>query len=247
MTMIKGYLLSILGDGHVRYLDHLGSDQRIAEAARTSYQQGSKGKEADDKLIRYLFLNRHTSPFEQCNLSLEIKMPIFCMRQFVRHRTFRLNEWSGRYTELPDENYLPAVWRRQLGPGENKQGSGKDTDPVWNEECTNSAMRAFRACRTEYEYLLDHGVAKELARIVLPLATFTQIHVNMDLHNLMHMLYLRTDSHAQLELQELARAIAVIAMQIWPVTIGLFQQFQPKMMERLSPFDCNPLRVTEDV
>lgn len=240
----KGSNINILGAGHVMYLDHLGSDQRIAEAARTSYQSGSKGPEADAKLIRYMFLHGHTSPFEQCNISFEINMPIFCMRQFVRHRMFRLNEWSGRYTELPDVNYMPPVWRVQSTDG-NKQGSQFDPDPNFQTACNASAQRAFKAARKEYDFLLSVGAAKELARIVLPLATFTQIHVNCDLNNLLKFLYLRTDSHAQLEMQEIAFAMLQIVHDLFPVTARLFDEFVPKMVERPSVLEFSNIWVTQ--
>src|SRR6267142_2288389 len=99
MSLNKGVTIDIPPHGYVRYIDHLGTDQRIVEAARISYGSPSKGEEADKKLLDYLFAHRHTSPFEQCNITFNIKMPIFVMRQFVRHRTFRLNEWSGRYSQ----------------------------------------------------------------------------------------------------------------------------------------------------
>lgn len=236
--MEKGYTIQILGDGHVIYLDHLGSDLRIAEAARVSYLQGTKGIQADTKLIRYLFLNRHTSPFEQCNVTFEIKMPIFVMRQFVRHRTFRLNEVSGRYVELPDQFYSPNRFRAQQSEG-NKQGSQFGLSDVINEEARTVSDDCYIVCYTAYKTLLALGVAKELARIVLPVATFTQIHVNIDLHNLLHFLYLRTDHHAQLEIQELAAAMAFIANELFPITGNLFRQFVPKMVERLGPYDEN--------
>lgn len=242
----KGSNIDILGAGHVMYLDHLGSDQRIAEAARTSYQSGSKGPEADAKLIRYMFLHGHTSPFEQCNISFEINMPIFCMRQFVRHRMFRLNEWSGRYTELPDVNYIPAVWRIQSTDG-NKQGSKKQQAEMlqWNLKQDERALKAYRIAREIYSEMLADGVAKELARIVLPLATFTQIHVNCDLNNLLKFLYLRTDSHAQLEMQEIALAMLQIVHDLFPVTASLFGEFVPKMVERPYPPDFTNIWVTQ--
>ncbi len=236
MNLEPGYSIEVLGVGHVRYLDHLGTDKRIAEAARASYGKPSQGEEKDNKLIRYLFLNRHTSPFEQCNITFELKMPIFVMRQFVRHRTSRLNEFSGRYAELPDEFYTPPVWRRQLQEG-NKQGSVFDYDKEWNEGNELIAQEVFSMCYIRYQILLERGVAKELARIVLPLATFTQIHVNIDLHNLLHMFYLRTDSHAQLEYQELAKGMVAITSTLFPVTTALFRQYVPKMVERVEPYD----------
>ena len=120
--MEKGYTINVLDNvGFVRYIDHMGNDQRICEAARISYKAPSKGEEGDKKLINYLWKNKHTSPFEMVKLTLNIKMPIFVMRQYVRHRMQNLNEVSARYTELPDEFYIPKVWRKQ--DNKNKQGS----------------------------------------------------------------------------------------------------------------------------
>lgn len=232
--------IPILGEGHVTYIDHLGDDTRIADAARTSYQtKAQKTPEENRKLIRYLFLNRHTSPFEQCNVTFEINMPIFVMRQFVRHRTFRLNEWSGRYTELPDKFYLPPRWRRQMEKGQNKQGSDMMEAGVLNTEMMEVASDAFRNAYQAYKTLLALGAAKELARIVLPLATYTQIWVNMDLHNLLHFMYLRTDEHAQREVQEVAMGMRPTIKYLFPITDDLFQAYVPKMVAREVPFDEN--------
>jgi len=222
--MLKGHTIPVLGNGYVRYIDHLGDDLRIVETARISYKSPSKGEDADKKLLFYLFKNRHTSPFEACNVTFNIKMPIFCMRQFVRHRTFRLNEWSGRYSELADEFYTPAAWRLQ--DTKNKQGSllpgqhdflqTKDNIPYWHEENSRIASECFRRCYESYQELLDRGVAKELARIVLPVSLFTEIYINTDVHNLIHFLNLRQDPHAQLEMIEIANAMATIFEELFP-------------------------------
>lgn len=226
----SGYKIDLPPYGFVRYVDCLGSDTRIAEAARTSYLSPSKGWEADKKLIEYLFKHRHTSPFEQCNITFEIKMPIFVMRQFVRHRTFRLNEWSGRYSELKDEFYRPNIWRRQLGEGGNKQGSAADTHPEWNHRNTDLLKVAYESAFDAYEELLKRGVAKELARIVLPVGIYTQIYVNCDLHNLMHFFTLRTDSHAQKEVQDVANAMLELTEDIFPWTMALWRKYKMKMV-----------------
>ena len=125
----KGHTIPVLDHGYVRYIDHLGSDQRICEAARISYKSPSKGDEQDKKLIAYLWRNKHTSPFEMVKLTLNIKLPIFVMRQYVRHRMQNLNEMSARYTELPNEFYIPKKWRKQ--DTKNKQGSISEVDWDW--------------------------------------------------------------------------------------------------------------------
>jgi thymidylate synthase (FAD) len=220
--MEKGYTIPVLGQGYVRYIDHLGDDLRIVETARISYKSPSKGEEADKKLLMYLHKNRHTSPFESCNITFNIKMPIFCMRQFVRHRTFRLNEWSGRYSELADEFYMPDVWRVQ--DDKNKQGSLEtDKEQTWHVINTGLAQEAFKNCYNTYQTLLSRGVAKELARVVLPVSMFTEVYVNVDVHNLMHFLRLRQDAHAQKEMRDVADAMAEIFKELYPWSYEAYQ------------------------
>lgn len=225
---IPGYTIEQPPHGYVRYIDHLGTDQRIVEAARISYKSPSKGEEQDKKLLTYLFKNRHTSPFEQCNITFNIKFPIFLMRQFVRHRTFRLNEWSGRYSELADEFYRPSQWRAQ--DNGNKQGS--ITSDLPHNECTALMEDAYRVSYQSYQALLARGVAKEMARFVLPVGIYTEIYVNCDLHNLLHFLRLRQDGHAQSEIQDVANAMRAIASELFPWTFEAFDKFKFKMIEQ---------------
>ncbi|MEM9444132.1 MAG: FAD-dependent thymidylate synthase [Verrucomicrobiota bacterium] len=225
--MEKGYTIPILDKGFVRYIDHLGSDTRIVESARISYKSPSKGEEQDKKLLRYLYRNRHTSPFEQCNITFNIKMPIFIMRQFVRHRTFRLNEWSARYSELMDEFYVPTEWR---SPDEkNKQGS--TTAGLDHDKLTNQVETFNKQAYETYRSLLEQGVARELARTVLPVSIFTEIYVNCDLHNLLHFLHLREDHHAQWEVREVARGMREIAEALYPWTFEAYQEFKVKTVK----------------
>jgi thymidylate synthase (FAD) len=228
--MEKGHTIPILGQGYVRYIDHLGDDLRIVETARISYKSPSKGEEADKKLLMYLHKNRHTSPFESCNITFNIKMPIFCMRQFVRHRTFRLNEWSGRYSELADEFYVPELWRVQ--DVKNKQGSvDAHLHDEWHK--TNSFMveECFKECYATYQELLSRGVAKELARVVLPVSMFTEIYVSTDVHNLMHFLNLRQDAHAQKEIRDIADAMAQVFKELFPWSYEAHTKHKLKMIE----------------
>jgi thymidylate synthase (FAD) len=234
--MEKGFTITIPSHGYVRYIDHMGDDLRIVEAARVSYGAGSKGEELDKKLLRYLFKNRHTSPFEQGIVAFNIKMPVFVMRQLVRHRTFRLNEFSGRYSQMPDEFYEPEVWRRQ--DLENKQGSvlppvNDRQNNTWQMNNTEILRNAYALAFLTYESLLHRGVAKELARIILPVGIYTEIYMNVDLHNLMHFFYLRTDSHAQKEIRDFAWAMVQIAEQLFPWSIALWNEFKPSIVSRL--------------
>lgn len=151
----------------------------------------------------------------------------------MRHRTFRLNEWSGRYSELADEFYMPAAWRVQ--DTKNKQGSlSYDSDiefGLWNNANTKLADQAFANCYRVYTDLLANGVAKELARIVLPVSMFTEIYVNVDVHNLIHFLGLRQDAHAQLEMREIANAMATIAEDLFPWTFEARKKYKFKLIE----------------
>lgn len=226
--MIKGHTIDQPPHGYVRYVDHLGTDQRIVEAARISYQSPSKGEEADRKLLQYLFKNRHTSPFEQCSITFNIKFPIFLMRQFVRHRTFRLNEWSGRYSELADEFFTPTKWRSQ--DTKNKQSSIEDNG-IAQFACDTICQDAYRGAYGAYKMLLQNNVAKEMARFVLPVGIYTEIYVNCDLHNLVHFLRLREDGHAQVEIQDVARAMKQIAYSLFPWTFDAYEKFKFKLIE----------------
>lgn len=230
----QGFETPVLGEGYVRYIDHLGSDLRIVETARISYKSPSKGEEADKKLLMYLFKNRHTSPFESSSITFNIKMPIFCMRQFVRHRTMRLNEWSGRYSELEDSFYVPIKWRKQ--DTVNKQGSIEvdencDVFKLWNNANTDIAKKNFQQSYADYQQLLKNGVAKEMARIVLPVSLFTEIYVNVDVHNLIHFLNLRLDPHAQWEMREIAKGMELVFKELFPWSYEAFTKYKFKVVE----------------
>jgi len=217
--MDKGFTIDVLDKGFVRYIDHLGNDQRIVETARICYDAPSKGEEQDMKLLKYLYMNRHTSPFEAVNITYNIKMPIFVMRQFVRHRTFRLNEQSARYTEMKDEFYIPDGWRVQ--DTKNKQGgveSSELTQYLLNDHLVTHCRESYKF----YQDLLSKNVAREMARMVLPVNLYTEVYVNCDIHNLMHFLRLRMDEHAQWEIRQYAIAMFKIMKELFPVTAYAF-------------------------
>lgn len=203
-------------------IDQLGYDWRVCEAARHSYgDASSKGVEADTKLIEYLMSHRHTSPFEQCSITWNLRMPIFVMRQFVRHRTFRLNEESARYTEMREDFYIPSEWRSQATT--NKQSSALTIhDTEWHEFNSNLSRRACQAAYKDYQRLLELGVAREQARMILPVNLMTTIVVNIDLHNLMHFFVLRLDTHAQLEIRAIASAMFYQFQERFPVVANAF-------------------------
>lgn len=228
--MNKGHTIPVLDHGFVRYIDHMGTDERIVEAARISYKSPSKGPEQDKKLLHYLYKHKHTSPFEMCKITLNIKMPIFVMRQYVRHRMQNLNEVSARYTELPNEFYIPKAWRPQ--DTKNKQGSirTEDWNPVINwgigYEASELLKQQCEVCYEVYEKMLEAGIAREMARMVLPINVYTEIYSTWDLKNLLHFIRLRDDSHAQAEIQEYGKAIKEICRELFPWTIEAYETFK---------------------
>ncbi len=236
--MNPGQTIKVLDHGFVRYIDHMGSDLRVVEAARISYKSPSKGEEGDKKLLNYLLRNKHTSPFEMCKVSFNIKMPIFVMRQFVRQRMQNLNEVSARYTELPNEFYIPNAWRAQ--DNKNKQGSVESG--AWNPALKALPRWAFdqgcvastrlehhcQACYDLYEEMLAVGIAREMARMVLPVNIYTEIYTTWDLNNLLKFFALRDDPHAQWEHQQFAFAMKEIVTALFPWTMEAYEQLKPQ-------------------
>jgi len=218
--------LPVLDHGFVRLVDYLGGDQRIVQAARVSYGEGTKTLREDKGLIHYLMRNLHTSPFEQVILTFHCKLPIFVARQWIRHRTARLNELSGRYSVMRDEFYLPAGARVQEQSESDKQGSGASLPAELAQRVlrllADGQERAFR----DYQGLIDDHVARELARINLPLSLYTEWYWQIDLHNLFHFLRLRLDPHAQHEIREYAKALARCAKAVAPLAYEAFEEYQ---------------------
>ena len=229
--------------GYCRFDDQLGDDFTVCKAARTSYGSSAlKGEEKDRKLIRYLLKNRHTSPFEQCSISFNIRMPIFVMRQFVRHRTFRLNEESARYHKMEDDFHIPKVWRIQSQKNKQMSEIVKESDDYigsdpWNETNSGQVQEVCEHAYSVYEELLEQGVAREQARYILPVNLMTTIRVNIDLHNLMHFLRLRLDPHAQFEIRQLAYAMLRIAENRFPICMEAFIDFCPNIKEHVTEFE----------
>lgn len=234
--------LSVLDHGFVRLVDYFGGDLRIVQAARISYAKGAKDDDPDGnrKLIDYLMRNRHTSPFEQVVLTFHLKLPIFVMRQLVRHRTARLNEMSGRYTELPEECFVPDPDSIRGQDTKNKQGR---TESVVNDAAAlhDKIDFAEQDAFTTYSDLLEAGVARELARIVTPVATYTQCYWQIDLHNLFHFLSLRLDPHAQAEIRVYAEQMARCAQAVAPMAFDAWLEHVQGSMT-FSRSECRALR-----
>jgi thymidylate synthase (FAD) len=225
--MIKGNTIKVHNHGFIRVVDTMGDDAAIVQMARVSYGEGTKTVNEDRGLIRYLMRHRHTSPFEGCEIKLHLKMPIFVARQWIRHRTASLNEVSARYSELPSEYYLPVEDDIQAQAVNNKQGRQEDGlrgDAKWR--FFDRILRSCRKAFDDYRRSLDDGVARELARIQLPLATYTEFYWKIDLHNLLHFLSLRADPHAQKEIRDYAEPILHEIVRTWvPHTYEAFLDY----------------------
>jgi thymidylate synthase (FAD) len=215
----------VLDKGFVRLVDYLGGDERVVQAARVSYGTGTKSYREDAGLIDYLLRNRHTSPFEQVALTFHVKLPVFVARQWVRHRTARLNEISGRYSVMKDDFYVPDPADVALQSADNKQGrSGEALDPAAAEAVRAALAAGQKQGYADYAKLIEQGIARELARINLPLSLYTEWYWQIDLHNLFHFLELRLDPHAQKEIRLYAEAILEITKKVAPRCCGAFER-----------------------
>ena len=229
----------VLDSGFIRVIDYMGDDSAIVQSARVSYGEGTKKVSNDKGLIRYLMKNWHTTPFEMCEIKFHIKLPIFIARQWIRHRTANVNEYSARYSILDKEFYIPRPEHMSSQSSTNKQGRGtnlskKDTEK-FIKILKDDADRNYK----HYENMLNEnqsgeiinddkeGLSRELARINLTLNTYTQWYWKIDLHNLLHFLYLREDTHAQYEIQAYAEIILNKIVKRWvPHTYSAFKEFQ---------------------
>ena len=217
--------IKVLDKGFVRLVDYMGGDARIVQAARVSYGEGTKSVREDAALINYLLRNKHTSPFEQVIFTFHIKTPIFVARQWVRHRTARMNEISGRYSVMADEFYAPESDDIRPQNKSNKQGRANET---LSSEVKDQFLTTLKNDRKElyehYEAYLAHDIARELARINLPLSLYTQFYWQIDLHNLLHFLKLRLDPHAQKEIRVYGDALAQCAKAVAPLAYQAFEE-----------------------
>ncbi len=217
----------VLDKGFVRLVDYMGSDERIVAAARVSYGKGSKTLREDEVLIHYLMRHEHTSPFEQVVLTFHVKLPIFVARQWIRHRTARVNEISGRYSVMKDDFYVPARETLRTQSTVNKQGRAEE--PV-APEAAGRIVSEFEAGQREaysrYESMLGQDLAREVARVGLPLSLYTEWYWQIDLHNLLHFLKLRLDAHAQWEIQQYAQVMAQITKTVAPMAYAAFERYE---------------------
>jgi len=216
---------AVLNKGFVRLVDYMGGDERIVQAARVSYGKGTKTKHQDRGLINYLMRNEHTSPFEQVIMTFHCKMPIFVARQWVRHRTARLNEISGRYSVMENEFYVPDREQIRFQSKDNKQGrnQGEEVPSEIQQKILDIIKKGYSQAYNQYNEMLEENIARELARINLPLSLYTQWYWQIDLHNLFHFLKLRMDPHAQWEIRQYARVMAEMTGKVAPMAYEAFE------------------------
>ena len=238
--------IPVLNKGFVRLVDYLGGDQRIVQSARVSYGAGTKSFRQDRGLIHYLLKHEHTSPFEQVVLTFHTKMPIFVARQWVRHRTARLNEISGRYSVMKDEFYLPEPDQVRFQSESNKHARSDEALPLAEAMQIIEAMEAeLKAVYANYESMIEKGVARELARANLPISLYTEWYWQIDLHNLFHFLRLRMDAHAQYEIRVFAEALAQCAQAVAPLAYEAFEEHILGSV-RFSRAECEALAALMD-
>lgn len=226
----------VLNDGFVCLVDVMGDDSAVVQAARVSYGAGTKQVSDDRTLIRYLMRHRHSTPFEMAEIKLLVRVPMDCWRQWIRHRTANVNEYSTRYSVAIDamQSTAPDEWRTQAES--NRQGSGLPLPLEIGQQLTEDEHAFQRAARNLYDHRLSMGVAREQARKDLPLCTYTEAYWKVDLHNLLHFLALRMDAHAQHEIREYATAIGEqIVQPLFPIVWEAFVDYrvQGMMLTRL--------------
>lgn len=230
--------IPVLDHGFVRVVDYMGDDAAIVQAARVSYGAGTKKAREDAALIRYLLRHHHTTPFEMCEIKYHIKLPIFVARQWIRHRTANVNEYSGRYSVMEDQFYIPAAEHLAAQSVSNRQGRGEVLEGAEAERALEILRADSRQAYDHYLELLNsdaqgtvkhearQGLARELARMNLPVNLYTQFYWKIDLHNLMHFLALRADAHAQYEIRVYAEAMLETLRQWVPMTYEAFCDYR---------------------
>ena len=214
----------VLDAGHVRLIDCMGDDERIESVARVSFD--GRGKSERRALLRYLMRHRHTSPYEHACITLDIRAPIFVARQMMRHRMQSINEVSARYTELPADGYRPELAQVCEQSSANKQGRGNALAPDLAQTWLDADRAASSTSADLYRWAVASGVSRELARVTLPVSTYTRWVCTWDVHNLLHFLALRLDNHAQWEVRQYAQAIAAIVADWLPLTWEAFCDYR---------------------
>ena len=218
--------IKCLDKGFVRLVDSMGGDNAIVQAARVSYGKGTTKKSQDRGLIRYLMRHRHSTPFEMVEFKFHAKMPIFVARQWVRHRTANINEYSLRYSEARDDFYFPDLDNIKFQSSINKQGRGKEVSQKIKEKVLKYFKEISKRSFEMYDELNNDGVARELARAILPVNLYTEWYWKNDLHNLLHFIGLRSDSHAQYEIQVYSDAMSLSVKNVAPYAWEAYKDYR---------------------
>jgi thymidylate synthase (FAD) len=220
----------VLDHGFVRVIDYMGDDSAIVQAARVSYGAGTKHVQNDEGLIRYLMRHWHSTPFEMCEVKLHVKLPVFVARQWIRHRTANVNEYSARYSILDREFYIPEPGQLAAQSTVNNQGRGEVLSGAESARVLEMLKQDAATSYDHYEQMLSQegqqGLARELARMNLPMNIYTQWYWKTDLHNLFHFLRLRADAHAQFEIRVYAEEIARVTKDWVPLAYAAFEDYR---------------------
>ncbi len=224
---ILGTPLKVLDDGFIRVVDYMGSDESIVQAARVSYGKGTKKVSEDRGLIRYLLRHQHTTPFEMCEIKFHVRVPMDCWRQWIRHRTANVNEYSTRYSLAIDASQRAGDDQWRMQSKDNKQGSSGFFDAERGKKFSEQELQLQNLSRSVYEERVNAGMAREQARKDLPLSTYTEAYWKVDLHNLLHFLWLRMDPHAQYEIRMYAQTIGEQIVAKWvPIAWQAFLDYK---------------------
>ncbi|MFU8883645.1 MAG: FAD-dependent thymidylate synthase [Rhodobacterales bacterium] len=222
--------IPVLDHGFVRFIDYMGDDAAICQAARVSYGRGTKSVQNDEGLIRYLMRHWHSTPFEMCEVKLHVKLPVFVARQWIRHRTANVNEYSARYSILDREFYIPAPEHLAAQSVVNNQGRGAALEGAEAARVLDILKADANRAYDHYEEMISQdgqaGLARELARMNLPANIYTQWYWKVDLHNLLHFLRLRADAHAQYEIRVYADAICKVVADWVPYAYKAFEDYR---------------------
>jgi len=251
MDLVPNKKIDCLDHGFVELIDVMPRvvpdgqtcDYAICQMARTSYGSGTKTVNEDKGLINYLMRAAHTSPFEAIELKFHMKMPIFCARQLIRHRSSSLNEISARYSVMKDEFYFPNAQQLRKQSKSNKQGSDGGLDDLQGSVFSENIKSLCNTAYDLYERMIEAGVAREQARMVLPVNLYTEWYWKQDLHNLMHLMALRCDSHAQEEIRVYGNAILEIVKHLCPWTIEAWEKYHPlRGATKLTSLECEAIK-----
>ncbi len=217
--------VKVLDHGFVGLVDTMGDDDAVVRAARVSYGKGTKQAQNDRNLIRYLMRHKHTTPFEMCEVKFHIKLPIFVMRQLIRHRTAQVNEYSGRYSVMSDDFYIPELDDIKKQSTTNDQVRGEEFSKEAQEQAVHFMGNVHGHAHDIYQKFLEQDMARETARAVLPVSNYTEAYWKCNMKNFLHMIHLRADPHAQWEIQEYAKTMYDLVKPKFPIICEAWEDY----------------------